>query len=107
MTTPKKGRAESSEVIGFRLEPDAGSVLAARAAALGVSRHELARQYVIQMLAESDSREAVVQAIRTLNREIQELREDVSLSTQTLLVSAGKVNPSDAEAWAADNLKPR
>jgi hypothetical protein len=58
------------------------------------------------MLQEAEIRAAMLQAIRGLNREITELREDFTLATQTLLVSAGKIDPTEAESWVAENFPP-
>lgn len=104
---PQKGTPPKPlDGIGFRLDPDALQELSSRAQRLGISRHELARQYVIERMQDAETKAALQHAILLLHREIKELREDVSLSTRTLLVSAGKVEPEQAEKWAAENLPP-
>lgn len=91
--------------IGFRLEIEARAELASRAKALGVSSHDLARHYVLQMLHDTDERREVRNAILALRQEMIELRKDVSVSTEALLTSAGKIAPGEARSWTRQNLK--
>jgi hypothetical protein len=138
---------ETSITIGFRLSPDAQNLLLARAEALEVSHHALARDYVESILAEPAERAALhsamtqlrqefielrenvgglVNELRTLNGaivgdtrelatttrehvqqlylQIRELRSDVTLVAETLLVSAGKVSEESAQEWIKANF---
>ena len=93
------------ETIGFRLDDECRRVLGARAARLGVSAHELARQYVIEMLEAGEERAALREAVTRLHDQLTELREDVAVTAEVLLVSAGKVKEADAREWADENFR--
>lgn len=138
---------ETSITIGFRLSPEAQHILLARAEALEVSHHALARDYVESVLSEPVERaalnssmtqlrqefielrenvEALVNELRALNGaivgdtrelatttqenvkhlylQIRELRSDVALVAETLLVSAGKVSEESAQEWIKANF---
>ena len=79
-------------------------VLADRALRLGVSPHELARYYVIEALEDSEERAAIREALLALRKDIQEARQDVAVSTEALLATAGKVSASEAKAWTKQNV---
>jgi|SRR6185437_1839547 len=90
--------------IGFRIGEDHGRVLFDRAAALKMSVHELARQYVIQMLHEADEREQLIQAVVALRDELLEARKDIAIATQEMLVSGGRATITEAKTWVKENL---
>jgi isochorismate hydrolase len=92
--------------VGFRLDKEHKRVLFERARLLKMSIHDLARQYVIQMLHEADERQQIISAIVALRGEICEARKDVAVSTQELLVSAGRATVSQAQGWVKENLAP-
>lgn len=104
----KKSPVESDcpLTVGFRLDPEARAALSERAKVLGVSCHELARHYVLLMLCEQQDRAETRNAIVALNKEIVELRTDLSVATVTLLTSAGTFPQSKAREWAEQNLRP-
>ena len=95
----------SPSTIGFRLDPEYGRVLATRAKALGVSSHEVARRYLIEVLEESEERAALRQAVQTLNGNITHFRDDFIFSVEALLASAGKVGKTEAVAWVDEHFK--
>jgi hypothetical protein len=66
MMRNKKPADKLPSTIGFRLDPEYGDVLATRAKAIGVSSHELARRYLIEILEESEERAAVREAVQVL-----------------------------------------
>lgn len=99
-----KAKRQSSPITSFRLEPDEAELLSERAARLGVSPHELARHYVVEALVASEELAAVGAAVNTLLYEMQELRQDLALSVEALLASAGKVNGKQAHGWVEANL---
>lgn len=137
----------TSLTIGFRLDPKSQEALLARAKALDVSHHTLAREYVESILTEPVQRAALhasvtelrqefielrenvgalVNELRALNGaivgdtrelatttrenvrqlylQIRELRSDVALIAETLLVSAGKVTEENAQEWIKANF---
>lgn len=105
----QEGRTKPSAPppIGFRLDVDSLRLLTEKAARSNVSVHELARTYVLEMLHMSEQIDRVGFAITNVWDDLYELREDLALSVQTLLVSAGKINRAEAEAWVDNNLKPK
>jgi hypothetical protein len=91
--------------IGFRLDDASRHALAERAARLGLSRHELARHYVLEMLHASEERAALREAIRGLGEQILHLREDLVLVAENLLTAVGKVDPEEMRAWVETNFQ--
>ena len=99
-----KGTRQGSPNISFRLQPDEIHVLAERAARLGVSRHELARHYVVEALAAAEELAAVGAAVSALHHEMLGLRQDLALSVEALLASAGEVSEKQAHTWVEASL---
>ena len=99
-----KPNRPSSPITSFRLEPDEARVLAERAARLGVSPHELARHYVVEALAASGELAALSAALDALHLDVRGLRQDLTLSVEALLASAGEVNEKQAHAWVEASL---
>ena len=100
----KKTADQIPATIGFRLDPEYGDVLASRAKALGVSSHELARRYLIEVLEESEERAAVREAVQALNGNLTQFRDEFIFATEALLASAGKVKEGDARAWIDEHF---
>ena len=95
-----------SKTISFRLQAEEEELLSTRAGRFGVSKHDLSRLYVLEMLGQGEERQVLREAVTALNNEISSLRKDVSLSAQALLSSAGKVSEEKARKWAEENLNP-
>lgn len=109
---PKKasslsGRSLVPANIGFRIDDQTRELLGDRIASLDVSAHEWARHCLLTILKENQDREAWEAAVTILHHEINELRKDVALATQVLLVVAGKMPSEKAREWIGQNLKPR
>jgi hypothetical protein len=92
------------DTVGFRLDDEHKLVLFERARLLKMSIHELARRFVIERLHEADERQQLIGAMLGLRDEVAEARKDIAISTQELLVSAGRAKFSDAQGWVAENL---
>lgn len=99
MKARTKTSETSSTTISFRLNDDVQIALAARADVLGVSVHELARHYVMEMLGQGEERSALREAVVAVHNEVHLLRENVMISIRALLSSAGRVKPDEAEKW--------
>jgi len=93
--------------IGFRLDVESLRLLTEKAARSNVSVHELARTYVLEMLYMSQQIDGVGFALTDVFEGLYELRENLALSVQTLLVSAGKITRAEAEKWVDNNIKPQ
>ena len=99
------GESEGSRTISFRLSRETITSLEERAARLGVSPGELARQYVENELRQGEER-ADLQAIAgTLFELITKTRNDVAIATDALLKASGHVDETEAEAWVKANLE--
>ena len=97
--TPSPMEPRTPGAICFRLDEKSFRALAHRADRLGVSSHELARSYVLQLLEEAQERAAWRAAAAELHHALVDLREHLALSVEALLVTAGKVDKADARAW--------
>ena len=108
----KKPTAEKlPDNVGFRLEPEFNKALAEEAARLQRSRHLLARDLVVDALMAKETVQDTLEAIgklweevRVMRREVEFLRQDLALATESLLHSAGRITPDEASKWAARNL---
>jgi len=92
-------------IIGFRLDEPSRRALSERAARLKVSPHELARFYLTEVLADSEERRALREAICILREELSAFRRDFVFSLSAMLTSAGKVEEGKAEAWIKKNFR--
>ena len=90
--------------IAFRLDGGSRRVLMQRASELAVSPHVLARHYVLELLGEAEERAALREAVLELQTQVNQLRADLALAVEALLVSAGQVPPSEARQWVEQNL---
>ena len=93
------------EMVGFRLDAASRRLLAQRAAALGVSSHDLARHYVVERLQYPQGVLELMQGLQALYQELREARIDVALGIEALLSRAGRVSETDARAWVAENYR--
>lgn len=91
--------------IGFRLDEASTKVIVARAKRMGVSRHEVAREYIRQLLSEPEDRTEINRCVATMQKTIKELRIDFALAIEAILASAGKVDAKQAHAWVIENLR--
>ena len=96
--------ASATLTVGFRLTERAWQALNERATALGQSVHELARDYVVRGLSESDEPTFLREGLEELGAEVIGLRQDLTRSAIALLISAGKVQEPDAFALAKKYL---
>jgi hypothetical protein len=94
---------KSKKPISFRPDQEVYDLLEKRAAKLGMgSLHELACHYVTGIVREDKAEEP---SAVSMAQQLAELREDLWLSVEALLTSAGKVKESEARRWAEENLR--
>jgi hypothetical protein len=98
------GKTSVRTTIGFRLKNENFVELSRRAKVLGVSPHELARHYVLEILSEKEERGALREAVNALGEYLAEVRKDIALAAEALLTAAGTVEEKDAREWAKKNL---
>lgn len=92
--------------IGFRIDEPTQLRLGRRADAMDASPHDWARRCLLQVLSESEDREAWVQCLKTLQEETRQLRNDLAIAVQALLICAGRMQEDKAKAWIEKNMKP-
>jgi len=80
------------------------NVLEARAEMAGVSPHELGRIYVVEGLLAAEERQRLREEVSALQSQIKEIRREMAHAVQTLLVSAGQIEPAQAEEWVQENF---
>ena len=116
MNHPSRRRRSSSGpraliTTSFRLEEASQRVLAERAAALGVSPHELARRYVLESLKPvpsppdrpSHDPAELLEGLQAVYYHLLETRKDLALAVEALLSRAGQVSEAEAHAWVREN----
>jgi hypothetical protein len=102
-----KPERPTAPVVSFRLKPDEVRLLAERADRLGVSPNELARFYVIEAMFAAVHLTELGAALAAVHEQSQGLRQDLSLSVEAMLASAGEVNEKQAKSWVQTNLNRR
>jgi hypothetical protein len=102
----QKVNGQVQTVVGFRLDPEQLSALTEQADERGVSPHRLAHDFVIEGLEGKDEADDIAGEFQILRRQLFELREELALITEALLVSAGKTSSETARNWVDSNLKP-
>ncbi len=90
--------------VAFRLDAESCRILMGRAARLHISHHKLARQYVLEVLQEAEERVVLREKVQELNATLERFRINIAFSVESLLVSAGKVNQSDARNWVRNTF---
>lgn len=85
--------------VTFRLQLDALHVLVGRAKLLGVSRHQLAQLYVLQMLALEETQGDLTAGFEAVRKDITEMRAEIALGVEALLLTSGKYEPQEARKW--------
>ena len=103
MATRRTAHAKKSgKNITFRPEQEIYDLLEQRALALGVSIHEVACHYVTGVVRGETGEQSSPAAVVAL---LADLREDIAVSVEHLLVSAGRVKAEDALKWTDENLR--
>src|ERR1051326_6863243 len=91
--------------VGFRLDEEHLTELVKRALKAGLSHPDLARRCVIEALHDRAELPALRGAILSLEKEIIELRRDIALSVEALLVASEADTPDSVRALVEKNLK--
>jgi hypothetical protein len=92
--------------VGFRLDEKSRRLLGKRSARLGVSPHELAKDYVLERLNEQEERELLRMALNDLFVVNQQLRGDIATTAEAILIAAGKVDEKEAREWVERTFRP-
>lgn len=90
-----------------RLEREYRDVLESRAKDLNLNLSDLVRQYVVEGLREDATKVTLHQELPAISEEIKQLRRDLSLLAEALMIRAGKMEPAAARTWAVKNFAAR
>jgi hypothetical protein len=101
----KPRRKTDDNTITFRLPPDEFLELVQRGDRLGISRHLLGQHYVTQMLNVEYDHSNVVAVTEHLANNITELRKDVAIAVEALLLASGQYSEEDARGWVKSQFK--
>ena len=96
-----------TEHVGFRLDEETYQLLAEQGAERNMGTNDMARCLVSRALQDAEAQASLHEILSLIRLEVQELRQDLSLSTEALLTSAGKVEEKEAKTWIAENLNPK
>ena len=93
------------DTVTFKLPDDLMNTLKERSRQLkGTSRHQLARQIVIDHLKDTQSQRIGDELIE-LQNELNRLRDNLASAIKIVLLKAGKINDErEAERWVAKTL---
>lgn len=92
---------KQSENVTFRLPLPLYNELLQWAEAEKTSDGLLARRLVIEGLR----RHSLSEELALLHEQIAEMRKDLAIATQAVLVNGGKTKADDAKAWVKQNLR--
>ena len=95
----------NEKVISFRLDGEPLRTLEEAAERGGFSAHEWAKKAVIRELKSGNLLPKIAMTGEALSAEMVELRKDLAVVTEALLVSAGKATSEQAAKFVKANLK--
>jgi hypothetical protein len=95
---------KDDKTIGFRADNELYLRLLEAATREGVSPHEWAKQAAIRLLDDQNQLPKIALQTEALKQELIELRKDVAVATEALLVSAGKATNEQALKFVNANL---
>ena len=96
---------KEEKIIGFRVDSAQLSRLEDAAKMAGVSPHEWAKQATLKELEGHAQIPKLVLQSEVIKQELTELRKDLAVATEGLLVSAGKATHEQASKFVKANLK--
>lgn len=107
--TRRRGRPDKrpTHPISFRVDNTHLQELEKRASVVGLSAHEYARILVYEAL-NNDVAKTLLDGQERSERRTEELREDLALTLEAILVNVVKTTPSDEiRSWIDENLRGR
>lgn len=98
-------RQSSSKInVQFRLDPQPYEALEQRARAAESSAGMIARDIVMRHLTMPPPEEQMAALIASQAKQLAELRKDLRLGVEAMLIAAGKMEPEEAKEWVTANL---
>lgn len=92
--------------IGFRLDDENRRLLCDSAERAHMTPHEFARNVLIDALRQPERLSAIEEMMLQLAEQVHDVRADLAVVTQGLLVAAGGMSQADAKLWVTNYLKP-
>ena len=90
-----------------RLEREYRELLNGRANDLNLKPAELVRKYIVAGLKEDATKVTLHEELPAISEELKQLRRDLSLLAEALVIRAGNMEPAAARAWAVKNFAAR
>ena len=101
----KPGRKTDDNTVTFRLPPDELLELVQRADRLQISRGLLAQYYLSQMLCVEHDLFVTKGIIENVVATIDEMRHEMAIGVEALLLASGNVSEPDARRWVKSQMK--
>ena len=98
-------KKQAQKTFGFRLDSANRERLEARAKKVGVTPGELAREIIVETLDDDREIDRLRLKVAAVAEELGDLRKDLSVAVQALLVSSGKVTQEQAQEWVRLNMR--
>jgi len=95
---------KTGKVIAFRLPVEALEQAEEAAKRRASTVNDLARDSLLFSLSTESELHKMVLKMANMESELSELRRDLAVATQAILVTAGKVSPEEAEKFAREKL---
>lgn len=96
---------KEEKIVSFRLEGDNLLRLEEAAERAGLSVHEYSKRAVIRELESGNQVPKIALQTESIKQEIVELRKDLAVATEALLVRAGKSTLEQAANFVNENLR--
>ncbi len=104
-TTGKSSR--SRHTIGFHLDPEDRELFTAIAEANSKSVGLLAKEWILDRLQNPDMDLALPASVQTIHDHLFQVRRDLALSVEALLINTGRFTEQTARAWVDQNLRKK
>ena len=96
---------KDEKIIGFRLDNSLLSRLEEAAERAGISPHEWAKRATTRELESGSQLPKLALQSEVIKQKLHELRKDLAVMTEALLVSAGKASSEQAARFVKANLQ--
>jgi hypothetical protein len=96
---------KDEKIIGFRVDKSLQSRLELAAEEAGISPHEWAKRAAIRELDSGSLLPKLALQSEVMRQELIEIRKDIAVATEGILVSGGKATNEQASRFVKANLK--
>jgi hypothetical protein len=91
--------------ISLKIDPVSKKELSKIAESKNASISQIARDILVESLSEDNQLALLKMEVLALKSEMKELRTDLRVATEALLVSCGNLPPEEAREWTQKNMK--